>query len=119
MDDGKGLSTQEQQYHDELLFNINGIREQVDRWRELPQSQWQVTAATARLLQHWRGHGFSGIRPFFCQINDWIKRVKQPIRWKTCIARDMLDLLKYEDLNVWRHCIHRDTDRTTTLLTAV
>ncbi len=68
IDEGRGLSTQKQQYHEELLFNINGVREQVDRWRELPQSQWQVTAATARLLQHWRGHEFSGIRPFFCQI---------------------------------------------------
>jgi len=28
----------------------------------------QVTAETARLLKHWRGHEFSGVRPFFCQI---------------------------------------------------
>ena len=38
-------------------------------WRALPNpSQWQVTPETARLLQHWRHHQFSGIRPFFCQV---------------------------------------------------
>ena len=31
-------------------------------------SQWQVTPETARLLQHWRHHKFSGVRPFFCQV---------------------------------------------------
>ena len=38
-------------------------------WRSLPNpSQWQVTPETARLLQHWRHHKFSGVRPFFCQV---------------------------------------------------
>ena len=56
-----------QQY--DLTAIINGVRQQVDRWRDLPNpSQWQVTAETARLLQHWRHHRFSGIRPFFCQV---------------------------------------------------
>ena len=41
---------------------------QVDTWRNLPASQWQVTPETARLLQHWRHHEFGGVRPFFCQI---------------------------------------------------
>jgi type III restriction enzyme len=31
-------------------------------------NQWQVTPETARLLQHWRHHKFSGVRPFFCQV---------------------------------------------------
>jgi len=31
-------------------------------------NQWQVTPETARLLQHWRQHQFSNIRPFFCQV---------------------------------------------------
>ena len=31
-------------------------------------NDWQVTPETARLLQHWRHHQFSGIRPFFCQV---------------------------------------------------
>jgi type III restriction enzyme len=30
--------------------------------------QWQVTPETARLCQHWRHHEFSGVRPFFCQV---------------------------------------------------
>jgi type III restriction enzyme len=66
-DEGKGLSTQEQQYDPTSI--INDVRDQVDRWRALPDpSQWQVTPETARLLQHWRHHSFSGIRPFFCQV---------------------------------------------------
>ena len=31
-------------------------------------NQWQVTPETTRLLQHWRHHNFSGVRPFFCQV---------------------------------------------------
>jgi type III restriction enzyme len=27
-----------------------------------------VTPETARLLEHWRKHQFTGVRPFFCQI---------------------------------------------------
>ena len=66
-DEGKGLSTQKQQYEHTAI--INGVRRQVDRWRSIPDpSQWQVTPETARLLQHWRHHRFSGIRPFFCQV---------------------------------------------------
>jgi type III restriction enzyme len=66
-DEGKGLSTQNQQYAHTAI--INGIRQQVDRWRQLPDSrQWHVTPETARLLQHWRHHTFGAIRPFFCQI---------------------------------------------------
>ncbi len=60
------LSTQSQQYSHTAI--INGVRQEVDRWRQLPQHQWRVTAETARLLQHWRHHNFSGIRPFFCQV---------------------------------------------------
>ena len=47
---------------------IGRVRQQVDRWRTLPASRWRVTPETARLLQHWRSHKFSGLRPFFCQI---------------------------------------------------
>ena len=60
------LGTEGQQY--DLTAIINGVRQQVDRWRELPEAQWQVTPETARLLRHWRHHRFSGIRPFFCQV---------------------------------------------------
>lgn len=60
------LSTQQQQYSHTAI--INGVRQKVDRWRGLPQSEWRVTPETARLLQHWRHHKFGGIRPFFCQV---------------------------------------------------
>ena len=66
-DEGKGLSTKEQQYDPTSI--INEVRRTVDVWRSLPNpNQWQVTPETARLLQHWRHHKFSDIRPFFCQL---------------------------------------------------
>jgi type III restriction enzyme len=66
--EGKGLSTPAQQY-EQTAAMINAVRQQVDQWRRLPQPhQWQVTPETARLLQHWRQHQFSNIRPFFCQV---------------------------------------------------
>lgn len=66
-DEGKGLSTEDQAYDHTAI--INGVRQEVDRWRQLPNpNQWQVTPETARLLQHWRHHKFGGIRPFFCQV---------------------------------------------------
>lgn len=62
-----GLSDQTQQY--DPISQINGLRRQVDKWRNLPNpNDWQVTPETARLLQHWRHHQFNNIRPFFCQI---------------------------------------------------
>ena len=66
-DEGKNLSTSAQQY--DITSIINQVRQAVDTWRSLPNpSQWQVTPETARLLQHWRHHKFSGVRPFFCQV---------------------------------------------------
>lgn len=66
-DEGLGLSTGKQQYDHTAV--INGVRNQVDKWRRLLNpSDWRVTPETARLLQHWRHHNFSGIRPFFCQV---------------------------------------------------
>ena len=65
--DSSGLSTAEQQYDPTSI--INELRQHVDQWRSRPNpSDWQVTAETARLLQHWRQHQFSDIRPFFCQV---------------------------------------------------
>ncbi len=66
-DEGKGLSSEEQQYDPTPI--INELRKHVDFWRGRPNpSDWQVTPETTRLLQHWRHHRFSDIRPFFCQI---------------------------------------------------
>jgi type III restriction enzyme len=65
-DEGTGLSTETQQYDPTSI--INQVRQEVSQWRELPAARWQVTPETARLLEHWRHHEFSDIRPFFCQI---------------------------------------------------
>lgn len=64
-DEGFGLSSQAQLYTTSV---INEVRERVSEWRASPPSQWLVTPDTARLLQHWRHHEFSGVRPFFCQV---------------------------------------------------
>jgi type III restriction enzyme len=66
LDMGHEVSTEEQQYHSAI---INGVRDEVDKWRAIPNpNDWGVTPETARLLQHWRHHDFSGVRPFFCQV---------------------------------------------------
>ena len=66
-DEGAGLTTSKQRYDHTAI--INSVRQQVDAWRKLPNTNdWRVTPETARLLKHWREHPFTGIRPFFCQI---------------------------------------------------
>lgn len=65
---------------------VNEVRAAVDTWREIKDpSNWGVTPETSRLLQHWRHHKFTDIRPFFCQIEAaetaiWLSEVapKQP-----------------------------------------
>ncbi|MEO6022885.1 MAG: restriction endonuclease, partial [Burkholderiales bacterium] len=60
LDEGKGLSTKEQQYDPTSI--INEVRHTVDAWRNLPNPiQWQVTPETIRLLQHWRHHNFTDV----------------------------------------------------------
>ena len=66
-DEGKGLSTQEQQYDPTPI--INELRRHVDKWRSVPNpNDWGVTPETTRLLQHWRYYKFNNFRPFFCQV---------------------------------------------------
>lgn len=65
-DEGKGLSTKEQQYDQTSI--INEVRQHVESWRKLPASQSGVTPVTARLLEYWRHYEFTGVRPFFCQV---------------------------------------------------
>jgi type III restriction enzyme len=79
-DEGHGLSTQEQRYDHTAI--INAVREEVNKWRLIPDSaSWKVTPETARLLQHWRHHQFSGVRPFFCQVE-----AVETIIWLTEVA---------------------------------
>ena len=80
LDEGKGLSTEQQQY--DPTSTINVLRRHVDRWRNLPDpADWRVTPETARLLQHWRHHKFSSIRPFFCQVE-----AVETVIWLTEVA---------------------------------
>lgn len=68
LDDEMGLSTQAQEYQKTAAI-INAVRQEVEKWRALPNpNTWHVTPETARLLQHWRHHNFSSVRPFFCQV---------------------------------------------------
>jgi type III restriction enzyme len=93
-DEGKGLSSQEQQYDPTPV--INELRRQVDAWRSLPNpASWRVTPETARLLNHWRHHQFNNIRPFFCQVE-----AVETVIWLTEVApnagkagKDFLDHL--------------------------
>ena len=63
----QALGTEAQQY--DLSAFIGGVRHHVNRRRELlDPNAWGVTPEAARLLQHWRGHRFGDIRPFFCQV---------------------------------------------------
>jgi type III restriction enzyme len=79
LDEGLGLSTKSQQYHTAI---INSVRNQVDKWRRQPDpNDWRVTPETARLLQHWRSQNFSGIRPFFCQVE-----AVETVIWLTEVA---------------------------------
>lgn len=94
-DEGKGLSTEQQQYDPTSI--INSLRNHIDKWRMIPDSRnWNVTPETARLLNHWRNHRFGGIRPFFCQIEAvetliWLTEVAPKIG-KT--GKDFLEHLK-------------------------
>jgi len=80
LDEGKGLSTSEQQY--DATSMINELRRHLDQWRSIPNpNAWNVTPETARLLQHWRNHQFNSVRPFFCQIE-----AVETIIWFTEVA---------------------------------
>ena len=77
---GKGSRPRSNKYDPTSI--INALRSHVDQWRGIPNSNnWQVTPETARLLQYWRYHSFSGIRPFFCQIE-----VVETAIWLTEVA---------------------------------
>ena len=82
-DEDDKLSSTEQLYEPTAL--ISRIRQRVDQWRELPPGSQGVTPETGRLLQHWRSHAFSSIRPFFCQVEAvetviWLTEVAPTLR---------------------------------------
>jgi len=78
-----GISTQSQQY--ETTSIINSLREELVKWRMIPNSaNWHVTPDTARLLTYWRHHKFNNIRPFFCQVE-----AIETVIWLTEVAPKM------------------------------
>ncbi len=80
LDEGKGLSTEEQRYDPTPV--INELRGRVDNWREIKNPEhWGVTPETRRLLQHWRHHPFTSFRPFFCQVE-----AAETVIWLTEVA---------------------------------
>ena len=89
IDPHEELSTDQEQY---LTARINTVRRHVDRWRDIPNpNDWGVTPTTARLLRHWRSHKFSGIRPFFCQVEAaetaiWLTEVAPRSRAKAIVS---------------------------------
>jgi len=90
LDEGRGLSTRDQQY--DLTSAINTIRDHVNRWRMAPNpNDWRVTPETARLLQHWRHHRFSSFRPFFCQVGAVALREVQGRRQIRCSTVPQFD----------------------------
>lgn len=81
LDDDIGLSTQAQEYQKTAAI-INAVRLEVEKWRALPNpNTWHVSPETARLLQHWRHYKFSGVRPFFCQVE-----AVETVIWLTEVA---------------------------------
>ena len=84
-DEGLGLSEEKQEYIQ--AETINSVRRHVDAWRKVKDpGQWGVTPETARLLQHWRHHEFSGVRPFFCQLE-----AVETVIWLTEVAPHVKD----------------------------
>jgi type III restriction enzyme len=80
LDEGRGLSTSDQQY--DLTSTINTIREMVAEWRRAPNPRdWHVSPETERLLAHWRHHEFTNFRPFFCQVE-----AVETVIWLTEVA---------------------------------
>jgi len=62
----RAISTDDDKY--ELATTINALRILVKEWRDKDYKGYGITPETERLLRHWRHHKFSGVKPFFCQI---------------------------------------------------
>jgi len=93
--EAQGVSAESDQQY-EVTQQVNSIRALVDEWRQAPESQWKVTAETARLLKHWRHHDFQDIKPFFCQIEAaetaiWLTEVAPEIGKR---GKDILEKLE-------------------------
>jgi type III restriction enzyme len=59
---------------------VNKIREEVDKWRDMPPAKWEVTPETQRLLLHWRDTDRER-KLFFCQ-----REAVETLIWLTEVA---------------------------------
>ena len=57
------------------------IRPEVDKWRELPASRWNITPETERLLRWWRDASVREFPFFFCQLE-----AVETVIWLTEVA---------------------------------
>src|SRR3989304_2761944 len=104
-DEGAGGSPARQQYAPTPV--INELRHRVDQWRAITNpSSWGVTPETARLLQHWRHHEFTGVRPFFCQIE-----AVETVIWLTEVAPN-----ERQGKGFLEHLAHANTDANPELM---
>ncbi|MCL1908182.1 MAG: DEAD/DEAH box helicase family protein [Holophagaceae bacterium] len=62
----KSISSEDRQH--ELETIINSLRNEVTAWRNQNYQGGKITPESLRLLRHWRHYQFSGVRPFFCQM---------------------------------------------------
>jgi type III restriction enzyme len=71
LDDDEGIETNistAEQLYKQTAELVNDIRKHVNEWRAGRAGVGKTTPETERLLNHWRNHKFSGVRPFFCQV---------------------------------------------------
>jgi type III restriction enzyme len=64
---------------------VNKIREEVDKWRDLPPGKWGVTPETQRLLLHWRDNDRER-KLFFCQ-----REAVETLIWLTALVGREVD----------------------------
>ena len=85
---------------------VNEIRGHVDEWRRLPAAAWGVTPVTQKLLRHWRSDQFTGIRPFFCQVE-----AIETVIWLTEVAKT-----NKRYAHIWQHLQDANGDANPALL---
>ena len=90
-DEGKGLSTEEQQYDPTSI--INEVRSHVDAWRSLPNPEPVAGhAGDSRCFSTGGITSSAAVRPFFCQVEAvetaiWLTEVAPAIQGRQALPR--------------------------------
>jgi superfamily I DNA/RNA helicase len=99
------LDTQKQQYNGDQNSIINDVHEYVYRWRNLPQTEWTVTAETIR---RWRQEGIpSGQIGVFVRSNKELGRASQAVSMAGETAEILDDDMQPSDQAVAIGTMHR------------